>query len=149
MTSTGYPPAYAHRLWAKVEKTETCWIWTGTVSKYGYGIITYGGRFLRAHRVAYELEIGAVPTEMHVHHECGTKLCVNPAHLSVLSPSEHSSIHASGRSAKGRKLTPATHCKRGHEFTPENTYVRPSGKRICKACRLVRNRRFDATRSPR
>lgn len=26
-----------------------------------------------------------------------------------------------------------THCKRGHEFTPENTYVW-SGKRICRVC---------------
>lgn len=29
----------------------------------------------------------------------------------------------------------ATHCPRGHEYTPENTWVRPSGgRRKCKAC---------------
>ena len=34
----------------------------------------------------------------------------------------------------------ATHCQRGHEFTPENTYVDPDGWRNCRACRKVRRR---------
>ncbi|MGP3708480.1 NUMOD4 motif-containing HNH endonuclease [Gordonia paraffinivorans] len=38
------------------------------------------------------------------------------------------------RHRNGRK----THCKRGHEFTPENTIVRKGGKRACRTC--VRNR---------
>jgi hypothetical protein len=36
-----------------------------------------------------------------------------------------------------------THCKRGHEFTPENTYVSPGGKRSCRTCNYDRNRRWD------
>lgn len=32
----------------------------------------------------------------------------------------------------------ATHCKRGHAFTPDNSYVRPNGSRNCKACKQVR-----------
>jgi len=31
-----------------------------------------------------------------------------------------------------------THCRNGHERTPENTYVRPSGSRQCRACHNVR-----------
>jgi hypothetical protein len=30
-----------------------------------------------------------------------------------------------------------THCKHGHEFTVENTYVTPTGSRQCKACRFA------------
>ncbi len=26
-------------------------------------------------------------------------------------------------------------CQRGHELKPENTYVRPNGKRECKTCK--------------
>ena len=33
-----------------------------------------------------------------------------------------------------------TRCKRGHEFTPENTYVHPSGSRVCRACKRMRAR---------
>jgi hypothetical protein len=36
-----------------------------------------------------------------------------------------------------------THCHRGHEFTPENTYSRGPGKRTCLACkRLMENRGY-------
>lgn len=37
---------------------------------------------------------------------------------------------------------PTTHCKWGHEYTPENTYVQPStGGRQCLACRRERKAR--------
>lgn len=46
-----------------------------------------------------------------------------------------------------------THCIRGHEFTPENTYITPRGTRNCKECRRTnqRERRHgsqDHTRTP-
>lgn len=41
--------------------------------------------------------------------------------------------------ANRRPITPRTHCLRDHEFTPENTYVRPDdGRRMCKACQRLR-----------
>lgn len=40
-----------------------------------------------------------------------------------------------GRHPNARK----THCKYGHEFTPENVLARADGKRVCLACRSVRN----------
>lgn len=39
----------------------------------------------------------------------------------------------------------ATHCGKGHEFTPENTYYYPNKKgRECKTCRAERVRRYHA-----
>jgi hypothetical protein len=29
-----------------------------------------------------------------------------------------------------------THCRHGHEYTKENTYVRSNGRRSCKTCVL-------------
>jgi len=31
-----------------------------------------------------------------------------------------------------------THCVNGHEFTPENTGLKPNGFRYCRACQRVR-----------
>ncbi len=32
----------------------------------------------------------------------------------------------------------ATHCRRGHRLSPENTYTRPNGYRMCRACQEIR-----------
>lgn len=38
-----------------------------------------------------------------------------------------------------------THCKRGHEFTPENTYPRKDGGRECRACmKAYQKARYEA-----
>ena len=39
-----------------------------------------------------------------------------------------------------------THCKRGHEYTEENTYVHPDGTRSCRACRKAVNDKTLAER---
>lgn len=51
----------ANRFWAKVDKTDECWLWTGTLTSHGYGQFKVNNRRLRAHRVAYGLTIGPIP----------------------------------------------------------------------------------------
>jgi hypothetical protein len=41
-----------------------------------------------------------------------------------------------------------THCKRGHEFTPENTIVTARGHRSCKECGRANSRQYYATHGP-
>ena len=69
------------RFWAKVEKTESCWLWRGALGRFGYGAFhqTRGER--KAHRVAWQLTNGAIPQGMCVLHRCDVPACVNPDHL--------------------------------------------------------------------
>lgn len=40
-----------------------------------------------------------------------------------------------------KKVTLKTHCKRGHEFTPENIYMDRKGARQCRICMKIRKQR--------
>jgi len=105
------------RFWSKVQKTETCWNWTGHTSPHGYGKFTKYGHNLAAHRWLYHNTIERVLEDKVVDHICRNRLCVNPKHLRPLSDTENVLLGV-GASATNRRKT---HCIKGHEFTPDNT----------------------------
>lgn len=80
--------------WARVTKSEGCWVWTGRIAEKGYGHFS-NRHFMsaRAHRIAYELEVGPVPEGMQLDHSkalgCTTRLCVRPDHLEPVSNKEN------------------------------------------------------------
>jgi hypothetical protein len=73
------------RFWRFVEKTPTCWRWTGAPSSSGYGQIKVGkgktARLEKAHRASYKLHHGDIPDGLYILHKCDNKWCVNPGHL--------------------------------------------------------------------
>lgn len=74
------------RFWAKVEKTESCWLWRGAVNSAGYGKLYLGivdGRYVvdTTHRISYRINIGPIPDGLGVFHKCDIPLCCNPEHL--------------------------------------------------------------------
>lgn len=74
------------RFWAKVCKSDGCWVWQASTDRYGYGQIAFAGTMVRAHRFSYALAHGECPTNLQVDHRCRNRLCVNPAHLQVVDP---------------------------------------------------------------
>lgn len=75
-----YTPEFVARFWARVEKSDGCWVWIGARTTAGYGE-TWQGRVLYTHRVAYELTIGPIPADLHVLHRCDNPPCCRPDHL--------------------------------------------------------------------
>lgn len=116
-----------------IDPSTGCWLWTGFVEPSGYGRMTYGGQQL-AHRISYEHFVGPIPAGLQLDHLCRVRNCVNPEHLEPVTARENTLRGEAPAALNARK----THCIRGHEFTPENTYVQSGGGRGCVACRLNR-----------
>lgn len=78
-------PLPEERFWSKVERTDTCWIWTASATEYGYGRISWEvdgkKRLFRAHQVSWMLHYGTIPFSLSVLHKCDNPPCVRPDHL--------------------------------------------------------------------
>ena len=129
-----------------------CWLWTGAKSPSGYGCVTrwVEGRNVttQAHRRAWELVNGSIPSGFEVDHLCRTRACVNPEHLELVS---HQDNVARGRPAIGKATRNGrkTVCSRGHQLSGANLAVhidRHTGhrRRICRTCRKDRAREWRA-----
>lgn len=144
------------RFWVKVDKNGPtpgwesraagrgpCWLWTAYLSTIGYGIFTYRGVRVPAHRMSWRLAGHDVPEGLVLDHLCRMRNCVNPDHL---EPVTHAENVRRGRA--GERNASKTHCIRGHEFTAENTHVNRAGSRVCRACDRVDGRPKSTSEEP-
>lgn len=134
------------RLLKRTEQDGDCWSWTGAKCSEGYGRIQVEmgrrqGRIGITHRVAYELLVGAIPAGAHLDHLCRNRACVNPEHLEPVD-CRTNVLRGSGLSAVNASKT---HCKRGHEFTEDNTRRDRNGSRYCRACASEYRSRLRST----
>ena len=138
----------ANRLWARVRRTESCWLWLGSTGGHGYGTMGDGSRTdgtrrtVRTHRAAWEVTHGPIPDGMHVLHHCDTPACCNPAHLYLGKDAEN----VADKIARGRAVNlladamrAKTHCANGHAYDAANTYLHGT-HRQCVTCRKNHNR---------
>lgn len=164
-------PEVLARFWAKVDKRgpDECWEWTAARhDRGGYGLINIGGRVARANRIALEQKLGRpLGPSMKARHSCDNPPCCNPAHLLEGTQADNvADMHSRGRRVYARKpmmpkppakqpagrFSNATHCVHGHEFTPENTWMKPNNKvrggleRVCITCRKRINKEQAAKR---
>jgi hypothetical protein len=150
------------RFWAKVHKTDFCWIWVGRRWTFGHGCIVHQGKTLSAHRLSWEFAHGPIPEGLLVRHlVCDNPPCVNPAHLALGTHKDNAQDsvrngrrpHISGPANHnyGRRKT---HCKQGHPLTEDNAvWIKKnngSGKtQLCKICKRANEQRKERRRLER
>jgi hypothetical protein len=119
------------RFMSKVHKTKMCWIWKAATDTKGYGVFSFRGKQVQAHKLSYKHFIGEIPSGLKLAITCLNKLCVKPGHQKPLSM--HEILRLSG-------IIGRTHCRRGHPFTPENTKRDSHGHRVCLKCYWVKKK---------
>lgn len=109
-----------------------CVLWTASTVSSGYGQFWHERKKWLVHRLAYTWAKGEIPPNLTVDHLCKQRLCVNPAHMEIVTRGENAARGGGGAAIAAIKRA-QTHCKHGHEFTPDNTKTW-NGKRQCRAC---------------
>ena len=125
-------------IWKRVAigHPDSCWEWLGCRYRHGYGRVRWAGKNSLAHRVTYEIQQGPIAPGLELDHLCRNRGCVNPYHLEPVTCRENV-LRGMGLAANNARKT---HCLNGHEFTRENTYRLPDGRRNCKECSRKRTR---------
>jgi len=120
-----------------------CILTTYKTDDKGYGkcnVLRFGKKITRAHILAWVDANGQLPPvdKPLILHSCDNPPCCNPEHLRAGTNAENMLDRVERRSHGHHRMT---HCRRGHEYTDENTALR-NGRRHCRACdRLGKQRR--------
>ena len=128
--------------WSKVQIQDGCWVWCGSTDSDGYGKFCIAGIIFSAHRFSRIGLVGPIPEGLVIDHTCRNRLCVNPAHMEVVT-NKINVLRGVGPTAINAAKT---HCKVGHPLSGDNLRTRPDGRRECITCRrqYYRTRRQQA-----
>ena len=80
------PQTFEERLWAKVNKTGDCWLWTAATTTNGHPQMGENRIIKAPHRILWERQNGPLKPRQEIHNTCGNKRCINPHHYKALPP---------------------------------------------------------------
>lgn len=129
-TTRGRPRLQATReefFWARVQKSEECWLWTGAKASLGYGQIKFQGKTGYAYRYSYELHVGEIPTGYVIDHLCHVPACVRPEHLRAVTHKSNMENRKSAHSNSSSGVRGVHWVKRVNKWRAE---VRHNSKNI-------------------
>jgi hypothetical protein len=127
-----------------------CWSWLGAVDRSGYGkvkvMIARRPRYTGAHRASWIARRGPIPNGMVIDHLCRNTLCINPAHMEIVTGQENNR-----RRKKVGRPTVALKDRRGckqHGTTQGCWRASKDGYMawICQPCSRLRARMFRERR---
>ena len=106
-----------------------CWLWTGSLSKGGYGRFQLNGNQIRNPRAAWLVQRGPIPEGLEPDHLCRFRPCVNCDHMELVTHRINCQ-----RGNAGKHLRERTHCPKGHPYSGDNLKVKTTGARKCREC---------------
>lgn len=138
------------RFWEKVKVRgdDECWPWLAARHVQGYGAFAFTKhKIVTAHRAAWAITYNRhrLPSsKLHVMHLCDNKICVNPKHLKLGTPSENEKDAFIRFQKVPRRPILNKYCKNGHRRTHKNTTMKRGSKDkhaypVCKTCVLQIN----------
>lgn len=133
-----------------IDEVDSCWNWKGATVGFGYGHYWNGTKNVRAHRFVYEFAFGKIEDGLCICHKCDNPKCVNPLHLFAGTQSDNmKDCYAKKRDGLFLYVQyqkSKQYCNNGHEYTDDNSFIRPNGYRECRICMKEQRRRRNAKR---
>ena len=121
-----------------------CYLWISNKDKDGYGIFSYNGSNVLAHRYSYEAFVSYIPEGLVIDHVCRNTSCVNPSHLEPVTQRENVLRGYNPASINSKKL----YCINGHSLSGKNLYInRKANKRYCRECGRIKSREYARRKS--